>query len=167
MLLIILFCTLISCVKPKEFPIEPYIEFREQTVERSVLGRDTIDFLYVTFYFQDGDGDIGMFEDVLGHPAYNYNLCFSLEEKVNDTVYEQVYGIDSVYERFPIEYKYIIAYIPPVNANYALSGTITWNMDGYAELKSHLPNKTVRFAIYMYDRALHKSNIIFTDDIKL
>ncbi len=49
-----------SCVKPEKFPIEPYIEFRQNHFFYEVgVGGDTVEKLAVEFYFQDGDGDIG------------------------------------------------------------------------------------------------------------
>ncbi|MEG2666003.1 MAG: hypothetical protein RSA02_03190, partial [Bacteroidales bacterium] len=159
-----MFLLLSACVKPQEFSVEPYIEFRENTIKSDLSGRET---LYVKFYFQDGDGDIGRYSTEETPPyvgVYKYNLYFLLYEKMKDTTYQPVYLRDSMGSHC-IEYPYIIKYIEPVNSNKAMSGTITWEMNDFQFIKQYMKGKTIRFNIFLYDRSLHKSNVISTSDI--
>ncbi|MCH5244372.1 MAG: hypothetical protein J1F29_05675 [Lentimicrobiaceae bacterium] len=161
----------VSCVKHKEFPPEPYLEFRRNILgAEQGVGGDTVLTLAVEFYFQDGDGDIGRKDEVEREPyvgEYFHNLHFNLEEMLSDSTYEQVYQIDSTGQRYPIVYLYHLHYMEPVNGNNSLSGTITWQVDDFASTAFFMRGKTVRYGFYLYDRALHKSNVVYTDPIKL
>ena len=159
------FCVLaplvVSCVKPKTFPIEPYLEFRQNihTYTPPVAG-DSIPSLDVEFYFQDGDGDIGGGDSL-------YNLHFQLYKVLSDSLLESVYLPDTTGEWHPIAYHYHLHYMEPVNANHSLSGLIRWKVDDFAITASMLENNTICYGIYLYDRALHRSNVIYTDPIRL
>lgn len=160
-----------SCVKPKTFPIEPYLEFRQNILTYTVnVAGDTVPALEVEFYFQDGDGDIGRESEAETFPYVGdslHNLHFQLYKMVSDSVFEKVYLPDTTGEWQPIVYHYHLHYIEPVNANHALSGTIRWAVDDFPITASALKNTTVLYSIYLYDRALHKSNVIYTDPIRL
>lgn len=161
----------VSCVEPKEFPPEPYLEFRRNILSQSVgIAGDTATLLEVEFYFQDGDGDIGR-ENEEAVPPYVgdslYNLHFGLLEVMPDSSYSQVYYTDTSGERYPIEYSYHLHYIDPVNANHSLSGTITWTVDDFQSTAFFMQGRKICYSIYLYDRALNRSNTIYTDPIQL
>ncbi|MEG1573114.1 MAG: hypothetical protein RR328_06140 [Bacteroidales bacterium] len=149
-------------MKESEFPVEPYIEYRSQAVSED--GKS----LFFTFYFQDGDGDIGLFTyDTLAPyiGEYRYNIYFIPFEKKNDSVYDTLRSVRPPYiNRI---YKYRIKYIEAVNANKALKGEIQWDMKDFDRLQQEFPKKTIRFQVYIYDRALHISNKIYSPDINL
>ena len=154
------FCVLaplvVSCVKPKTFPIEPYLEFRQNILTYTpTAAGDSIPSLEVEFYFQDGDGDIGGGDSL-------YNLHFQLYKVLSDSVLERVRLPDTT-----DEWRYHLHYIEPVNANHSLSGIIRWKMDDFSYTAKMLKNSTICYSIYLYDRALHRSNVIYTDPIRL
>lgn len=160
-----------SCVRPEEFPIEPYLEFRQNHFSYETgVGGDTVEKLAVEFYFQDGDGDIGRKteEEVAPYVGeYFHNLHFNLFEVLSDSSLAPVYMRDSVGVEYPVVYNYHLHYIEPVNADGTLKGTITWKVDDFPSTAFFMRGKTVRYGVYLYDRALHKSNVIYTDPIIL
>lgn len=155
-----IFC---SCVKSKEFPDIPYLEYRELQFSGKINNSgDTIPILNVKFYFQDGDGDIGS-SDV----ANSQNLYFALYHKISDTVYAPVYALDKEGKAYPVEYAYKLKAIEPINSNGALHGTMTWEMEDFAGIEYEYPEDTVRFNIWLFDRSGNKSNVICTESIAL
>ncbi len=164
------FC-LCGCVKPKEFPPEPYLEFRRNILGAQVgAGGDTTLTLAVEFYFQDGAGDIGRKDEEEKEPyvgEYFHNLHFRLMEVLADSTCRQVYQTDSTGARYPITYDYHLHYIEPVNGNKSLRGTITWQVDDFASTAFFMKGKTVLYDFYLYDRALNKSNVVRTQAIRL
>ncbi len=169
------FCVLaplvVSCVKPRTFPIEPYLEFRQNILTyMPTPSGDSIPSLEVEFYFQDGDGDIGREDESERFPYVGdslYNLHFQLYKMLAVSVFQEVYLADTTAGWLPIAYLYHLHYIEPVNANHALCGTIRWKVDDFGITAGNLKNSTVCYGIYLYDRALHKSNVIYTDPIRL
>lgn len=169
------FCVLaalvVSCVKPKTFPVEPYIEFRRNILTYTPTGTgDSIPSLEVEFYFQDGDGDIGRSDTSETFPYVGdslYNLHFQLYRVLSDSLLEKVYLPDTTGEWHPMAYPYHLRYIEPVNANHALRGIIRWEVDDFPMTAKKMENNTVCYSIYLYDRALHRSNVIYTDPIRL
>lgn len=150
-----------ACVKPKEFSEIPYLEYRSATVSGLITNSgDTVPVLDLTFYFQDGDGDIGR-ED--NEPI----LFFALEEKVGDSLYEQVYAVNDTGGRFAIEYAYMLNPIEAVTANGAVYGTMTWRMEEFADVAREFDGRTIRFAIWLFDRKKQKSNVIHSEDFRL
>ena len=154
-----------------EFPPEPYLEFRQNILGYAVSASgDTVPALQVEFYFQDGDGDIGR-ESEEEIPPYTgdslHNLHFHLYEILPDSQLQKVYLPDSTGELHPIEYHYHLHYIEPVNANNALRGTIRWEVDDFPSTAFFMQGKTICYGVYLYDRALHKSNTIYTHPIRL
>ena len=116
--------------------------------------------LDLTFYFQDGDGDIGT-------DGNETVLFFALQDKLNDSLYEQVYAVDDQGERFAIEYRYMLHPIEPVTANGAVYGTMTWRMEEFSDIAREFNGHTIRFAIWLFDRKQQKSNVIHSEDIRL
>jgi len=162
---------MVACVEPMEFPPEPYLEFRQNILSWQIgLTGDTTELLEVEFYFQDGDGDIGRETEDEVFPYVGdslYNLHFHLLEVMPDSTFRQVYYTDSMGMDYPVEYNYHLHYIEPVNANNAMSGTITWVVDDFPSTAFFMQGRRVCYSIYLYDRALHRSNTIYTDPIQL
>lgn len=162
---------LCSCAKPMEFPPEPYLEFRQNIFGLEVgLSGDTTLTLEVEFYFQDGDGDIGRQTEDEVFPYVGdslYNLHFHLMEVGSDSTYTQVCYRDSTGREYPVEYNYHLHYLEPVTSNNAMCGTITWAVDDFPSTALFMQGHTVCYSIYLYDRALNKSNTIYTDPIYL
>lgn len=155
------FCIFFACVKESEFPVEPYIEYRSQSIS------EDRSHLFFTFYFQDGDGDIGLFPKDTVFPfvgEHYYNIYFIPFEK-KEGVYDTLRSIRPPYTARV--YPYRIKYIEAVNSNGVLKGDIQWDMQDFGRLGQEFPGRTIRFEMYIYDRALHKSNTIYSPDMVL
>lgn len=152
---------LTGCEKPKTFSDIPYLEYRSSALSSSVSSSgEEAPLLDLTFYFQDGDGDIG-------NQTGRNVLFFALQEKMPDASYEQVYAVNDTGGRFAIEYAYNLKPIPPKNRTNAIYGTMTWHMNEFADLRRELQNRTIRFAIWLFDEKQHKSNVIYSADFHL
>jgi hypothetical protein len=147
-----------SCRKANDFSDIPVISLKSLFLQKYTSGQDSI-FLIIAF--EDGDGDIGLnAEDTLGkfklgEPAY-FNLVITYFEKVNGQYIETKPSGETFSLRTP--------YLAPAGHNKALKGEISYRLPINTSAK---PNDTTRYEVFLYDRALHKSNVITTNDIIL
>jgi len=150
--LVLLFCVslIAACKKDEIYPIEPILSFKSIGTFTGSNGKDSMAAIVVNF--TDGDGDIGLNpDDTLppfnsGSPYYrNYQMEF----------YEKVNG---VWVLNPISPTLggRLPYLTPKGSNKALKGEI--RMD--SNLPIHKTNDTCYINVFIYDRALHKSNIV-------
>lgn len=151
-------CLFVSgCLKPKEYPIEPVIEFKGFTQ----FG----DSARVAFSFTDGDGDIGLGEDELQSPydtgsRYYNNVFIRYYEKVNGA-WQQ--GVNALGE--PVEFTYRTKKVTPSGKNKALKGDIYIYLVPIFYNPFSPNSDTIKFDIQMADRALNESNIVETGEI--
>lgn len=149
-----------SCVKREEFPIEPYIEFKDfyltiDTIENKRTG-------HIVFNFTDGDGDIGLSPSDTLYPyqyggAYYYNFFMKFYKQENNEFVE-----------FPLDPPFN-GRIPIVNPDeYAqnLKGEIIMDIDA-SGLYFAFGNNPFKFQIYILDRAHNKSNEMMSPAIIL
>ncbi|MEQ8325125.1 MAG: hypothetical protein RIC15_04380 [Vicingaceae bacterium] len=164
-LLLILFT---SCLKREEFSEIPKIEYRSMTVE----GND----IELRISFTDGDGDIGFREGEEQFPfgpcdEYHYNLLIDpFYLKDGEYVIGTVLDYDSkCYPKsspdtgyFPdtVGYYYRVAYLVPDGKDKSLEGDIYITLN---EVLNEFPDDTIKFSIYLIDRALHRSNVVQTE----
>lgn len=162
-LVIIVIVGFFSCSKEKEYPIIPVIEYKEFLFDlTSQKG-------YLVIGFTDGDGDIGLNSDQIYHPfdsasIYHYNFYVNINEKINGKFIPFVKFNQSTQQYDTILFKYRIQYIEPVSANGSLKGEFTTKFD-LDLMMPFLHSDTIQFKAYIYDRMLHKSNIITTSEI--
>ncbi len=148
-ILIIASLMLSSCFRVEDLPAKPRIEFRSFTLFDStdILGND-IKAGKLTFYFEDGDGDIGIY-DPDGSSADTTNLFFTLFRKENG-VFTEV-ADDDVLK--PSHYR--IPYLEPIGQNDILKGTIDITMLYYF----YSNDDTLRYRFFLKDRSEHFSNV--------
>ncbi|HNS17060.1 MAG TPA: hypothetical protein PKH94_02095 [Bacteroidales bacterium] len=151
-----------SCLEQVEFPVEPYIEFREfAKIIEDTSGIDNRGVLEI--YYQDGDGDIGLTElDTL--PGREYNLFIRYFEKIDgkfEEVFITYYDNDSM-KLDTISMNGRIPLLTPAGKNKAIKGIIqdTLYINNYSS-----PYDTIRFEVYIKDRAFHESNRVTTPEI--
>jgi hypothetical protein len=143
-----------SCVKEKNFPLEPKIEF----LCFKSYGIDSADCI---ISFKDGDGDIGIMEGDTTS-ANDYQLKYLYRDTV-DNQFKPFDAIDSTAVMDTLFYSYRVPNITPEGQYKALEGEIK------AKLRSapvYFPgHSVVKFEIRLRDRAGHLSNIVTTNEI--
>jgi hypothetical protein len=144
-----------ACDKIESLPVEPYIEYRSFEVY------DTTDILgnrskggKLTFYFEDGDGDIGINAPLTDEIDTN-NLILSLYRKTGG-VMVPVTGDDIL---MPSSYR--IPFMEKQGQNKILKGTI----DVTFFYLFYSSADTIQYDFYIKDRALHLSNVAITNEI--
>ena len=163
-LLMFIAFAVLSCKRPDEFPIIPVISFKSISISKDTLGFDNKITLLLNF--TDGDGDVGYYDngqndsifDNPKSPYYdNYIVTYFL---LKDGVW--------VSDALPIIPPLLqpggrLPYLTPKGKNKSLKGEITC----YIDPPVGAINNTFRMDIFIYDRSLHKSNIITTPDFIL
>ena len=149
-----------SCWNPKPFSNIPYIEFDNYELIKDPITRYD-DVVRLTFYFQDGDGDIGLDDtiDTLPHflqgGEYHYNFIVDYYEKQNGIFVKPEMAMpDWINKRIPrLSNK-----LPE-----SIEGTVSLNLD--FNKFSTTDYDTIYYQFYIFDRALNKSNVIRTPEI--
>ncbi len=145
-------CTILSCTKPPDYPLEPVIAFK--SLSRTSLPQGSLlqDSLLLTITFTDGDGDIGSEE-----------TQFAIFAKDLRTGFESI--------------SYSIPFVPEQGAGNGISGEISFPI--YTSCCIHpvtnqicmpfmdFPQDTLVYEIYIIDRAENVSNVITSDPIYL
>jgi hypothetical protein len=156
-LFLISLLTLGSCTKIEHLSPIPNIRFNSFAIF------DTSDILgnvskagRLNFYFEDGDGDVGLKAPAGGQPDTT-NLFFTLYRKT-DGVMVPASKNDPLY---PSSYR--IPYMIRLGQNKILRGTISVT---FLYLFA-TPTDTIQYDFYIKDRALHESNVATTSEIIL
>lgn len=148
-----------SCIKEENYPDVPEIGYKEfQLVFANTTAPYPVQGI-LAITFQDGNGDIGLrardtFPPYNKEGEYYYNYVIKYFEKRDTGWAERV--LDPPYS----------ARLPILNQGYEgkpIKGLIvdTLSMDPSPDFD------TVRFEMFIYDRALNKSNVVTTPDIVL
>ena len=153
--LIVLISFFTSCVKEKDYPPEPIIEF----VQYIKYGLDSADCI---ISFQDGDGDIGKLPGDSQSPD-DFKMKYLY--KGTDNLFHPFDAIDSTSVMDTLFYSYRVPNLTPDGQYKALNGDII------AKLRVppiYVPGHTiVKFEISLTDRAGHKSNVVTSNEITL
>jgi hypothetical protein len=146
-----------GCMKKQSFSDIPQISFlgMELLVDTAQVVRSGI----LTISYQDGDGDIGLnpsdtFPPYQRNGPYYYNYVINYFEKQNG-VFQQIFDSIPFSARIPV--------LTPNDPNKAIKGFITDTLPLYPPPF----HDTIRFEVFLYDRALHKSNTVTTPEIIL
>lgn len=158
-LILIVAVSLTGCVKEKQFPSQPIIEFKEFI---SYVGdHNTVDSADCIINFTDGDGDIGLAKDDTVSPP-NLRLKY-LYKNMTDGKFYPMDAIDSTTAMDTLFFDYRIPNITPDGQYKALDGNIK------AKFRTspvfYPGHKIVKFEIRLTDRAGNKSNLVSTNEI--
>lgn len=162
-LILVLFLNLFfSCKKdPDSYPIEPSIAFKEFIPINKYEA-------VLTLTFTDGDGDIGLkTTDTIGiygkSTPYYYNLYIKTFYKSNNGIFKDTLIYDVLTNKLDSGLiKQRIQFVEKTTKEDYLKGQFIINLNGYRQSLSH---KIIKYKIYFYDRALHKSNEIETPEL--
>lgn len=156
-----------TCSKFEDFPIEPQIEFENFLVFNEQTGITEKGVLMIKY--QDGDGDLGLDPgDTL--PPYNYggeyyyNMIIDYYEKQNGKweLVPLIFKDPETGENDTLTFSVRFPNLTPSSGNQAITGTINDTMFIYNPLSEF---DTIKFSVYIIDRALHKSNTVETFEI--
>ncbi len=145
-----------SCIQFQNYPIEPHIKFVSFTKIPTTSGVD--DKGTLLFSFTDGDGDLGL-DDTQTDPPYDtasiyyYNIFIRYYEKQNGE-YNEVVLTPSNNGRYPN--------LTPDGSKKGIQGNIA--VDLYINNPFSIYD-TIRYEVYIVDRALNHSDTITTPDI--
>lgn len=139
-----------SCLKRKEYPIIPHIEFKSFVP----MG----DSARLIFSFTDGDGDLGPITSDAGE--LQDNVILKYYEKVNGA-----WVLPNNADGDPIVFPYTTTTLTPAGKNKALKGDmIIYIVPLYYNPFS--PNSdTIKYDIRLLDQAGHQSNVVETGEI--
>lgn len=169
-LLLLTGLTVSSCLEPPEYPDAPTISFKEITSQRISDATGTYDRVVITVSFRDGDGDLGLNESdktpdspwarikdgQLNPFSDNYHLTAFVRNAQNEFV--------PPVPSFNTSNTY-----PPLATDgreAPLRGDLKFTYDFYVGGVFRV-GQTVRFEVYIFDRALNQSNTITTDPITI
>ena len=163
-LVITLFMSLImfyGCRKYDNYPIVPHIDFDFIKIYPDSLGVDQTGVIGLSF--TDGDGDIGLTADQ-NTGVYQFNLFIKYFEKQKGVFKEIILTTPNSLTGKPdtLWFNGRIPYITPEGKVKAISGEIT---DTLFVNNFVSPYDTIKYQIYIKDRALNKSNVVETPEI--
>lgn len=146
-----------SCMKKEVYPDVPVIAFQSFVEEFDTGKYATRGYLTITF--KDGNGDIGLLPGQTQPPfdsgsPYYYNYIIDYYEKQNGSFVKLV---------TTVPFSARIPYLTPDDPNKAIKGYIVDTI----LLNPKPAHDTVKFKFFIYDRALHKSNVDSTPPIIL
>jgi len=174
--------TLFGCQKISDtYSTTPAITFKSYSLTSTLDSTGQIDYkIKLTISFTDGDGDIGLDSGqntgVFGPSSPYFNNLWV-------GYYEDYHGqFVHVWPTFPsipigsnpldtLNYNGRIPNVTPVGKNKAITGDINYNLDlGPGTISARnagLTGGTIKFNFILYDRALHRSNLVESPEIAL
>lgn len=171
-IVLILFVSVIllfsTCSKFEDYPIEPQIEYNnfllEFNQETGITERGVLMISY-----KDGDGDLGLragdtFPPFNYGSEYYYNMVIDYYEKQNGKweLVPLVFPDPETGENDTLTFSVRIPNLTPSSGNQAIKGIIQDTVYLYNPLSDY---DTIKFSVYIIDRALHKSNTVETPEI--
>ncbi len=159
-----------ACITKPDFAFEPAIGFESIRVQSffDLNGFSVVDSAFITISYRDGNGDIGLTpsdtlppyqrfeEDGTTENRFFFNYHCSIERKINGS-----------YQPFPLpndaNLNGRISPLTDLGQSNPVEGTITYNLGVEPSIFNF--NDTIRFKIFIIDRALNISNTIETDSI--
>lgn len=173
-----------ACLTKPDFPFEPSISFASISKKSILDGNNQLieDSIFLDINFRDGNGDIGLSaEDTIGkfafrnpdktlNPFYFNFYCDIYRRNKFTGEYERV--------RFPTNRDPILGIdvesnihgrVPPLldnNRQGPIEGVLRYNIGGlFYDVLGINKRDSIRFEVFIYDRALNKSNVITTPAI--
>lgn len=146
-----------ACLPKVDYPDQPQIEYIGFIPGNSANIADSVGVVQISF--TDGDGDLGLEpSDTNGvfhqDSTYYFNLFVNYFEK-KEGVFELITPVFPNHVRIPN--------LTPTGSDKTLEGEM--NVGVFADFTS--PYDTVKWELYLVDRALHHSNVVSTHEIVL
>ncbi|WP_276496991.1 hypothetical protein [Pontibacter litorisediminis] len=167
-LLLVLALALGGCREEPNYSDIPAITFDRVEQYTYTKNRVVFDSLVIAVDYQDGDGDLGLSRGENGsqsgpdfEPPFNSgsqyydNFIVNMQVKRGNTYQPTFVNFNGRFPRLSSDGK-----------AEALEGEIRYTITSFTS-ESYPTRDTVRFEVYIYDRALHQSNVVYTDDVVL
>lgn len=141
------------------FPDKPAITYKGIQKIKGPDDKDSV--IQITFGFTDGDGDVGLSDlDTFGQfgfdSFYYYNLLVDVKQQIDGKLEPILRAVTldtlNFNSRIPI--------ITPNGKEKAIDGEFTLKI--YTDMNAQVQPDSVKFELFIYDRALNKSNVIET-----
>ncbi|AKD04174.1 hypothetical protein POKO110462_11400 [Pontibacter korlensis] len=165
---LVLALTLGGCREEPNYSDVPEITFDRVEQYTYTKNRVVFDSLVIAVDYQDGDGDLGLSRGEGGsqtgpdfeppfNPGSQYydNFIVNMQVKRGNT-----------YEPRPVNFNGRFPRLSSDEKQEALEGEIRYTITSFTT-ESYPFRDTIRFEVFIYDRALNKSNVVYTDDIIL
>ena len=157
-----------TCSKFEEFPIEPVIEYNNFLLEfNESTGITERGVLMISY--TDGDGDLGLGANDTFPPfnygsEYYYNMIIDYYELQNGKweLIPLIFPDPETGENDTLTFSVRIPNLTPLTGNQSIKGIIQDTVFIYNPLSEF---DTIKFSVYIIDRALHKSNTVETPPI--
>lgn len=157
-----------NCTRFEDYPIEPVIAYHDflllQNPETGITERGVLMISYT-----DGDGDIGLKPGDTIPPfnyggEYYYNMVIDYYEMQNGKwqLIPLVFPNPETGENDTLTFSVRIPNLTPASGNQSIKGIIQDTVFIYNPLSDF---DTIKFSVYIIDRALHKSNTVETPPI--
>lgn len=167
-----------SCRKEPNYPDTPQIEFLRVDQYTYPVNNVLSDSLVIVIGYKDGNGDLGLnriqVDDPDNQPPFNsgslyeYNFLATAQIKRGDS-YVPLQLSSNL-----LNFNGRFARLMTDGRNEALEGEIRYSLTNFDRAifdffdpSVFSPTDMIRFEIAIYDRALHKSNTVYTSDIVL
>ncbi|GAB2951885.1 hypothetical protein GCM10027048_16110 [Hymenobacter coalescens] len=158
-----------ACEPAPDYPDEPSVEFNSIRAQRETPtdGNTAFNRIFVTINYKDGDGDLGLSDFDRSQAPFNtapyqFNYYVTMFVYNNSTrQFEQHLSFNSFFRRL----------LADDQKPQPIRGELTFEVNkenGFTvTYPEYRPGNRVKFEIYIYDRALHKSNTITTEELVL
>ncbi len=143
-LILSILCISYACTEYPQYPDIPQVSYLYTNSTITQTDKH-IDF---TFLLQDGDGDVGLSNADTAKP-YTDSLYYNFHSKIRVTKNNNSFIL-------PYSLQYRIPQIRNKNSKKFIKADVTISIDFAQNL---FPYDTIQLIYYVYDRALHKSNI--------
>ncbi|MBX0290253.1 hypothetical protein K3G63_07375 [Hymenobacter sp. HSC-4F20] len=172
----------VSCISPPDYSDTPEIEFKNIYTQRFDRAIGTYDSVAVTVAFKDGDGDLGLNNGETSPPFNEFNIVGrdTIPNKYYNNYFMslQVQETDGTYSDLPLTGLNFNSRYPLLtpesqgDRKAPLKGDLTLGLKIFqGSIQSFRPDLpmplSVRFKVYIVDRALHESNTVLTSPITI
>ncbi|ARS37718.1 hypothetical protein CA264_04365 [Pontibacter actiniarum] len=157
-----------GCREEPNYSDVPEITFDRVEQYTFTKNKVTFDSLVIAVDYQDGDGNLGLSRGEGGsqsgpdfEPPFNPGSQYFDNFIVNLQVKR-----DGEYVNSPVNFNGRFPRLSSDEKEEALEGEIRYTITSFTT-ESYPFRDTVRFEVFIYDRALNKSNVVYTDDVVL
>lgn len=168
-----------ACESAPDYSVEPVIEFKSIKAERGSTGGGTeANLVTVTIKYKDGDGDLGLSAEDRQNAPFKDTTPSGGNEYYNNYHITMYWATPTGnFQPYPVtqslNYNGAFERLLTGDAKpQPIRGEINYTPGGREASLPILdpefaPGNRLKFDIYIYDRALHKSNVITTDEVVL